>query len=43
MSEAVEQVRNTLGSDAVIIEDRATGVTLRFLLEKGRVFEISLY
>ena len=29
--------------DAVIVEDRAIGVTLRFLLEKGRVFEISLY
>lgn len=30
-------------SDAVIIEDRALGVTLRFLLQEGKVFEINLY
>lgn len=30
-------------SDAVVIEDRAIGVTLRFLLEEGKVFEINLY
>ena len=30
-------------SGAVVIEDRAIGVTLRFLLESGRVYEISLY
>ena len=30
-------------SDAVVVEDPALGVTLRFLLEGGRVFEINFY
>ena len=30
-------------SDALIVEDVALGITLRFLLQEGKVFEISLY